>query len=707
MTAQNMAGAPARPLWPSAGIARADWLFLAAPMALGTGIWLWFALPAAPMRAGALLAGLLLALASLALRRPRPALTILGLALALGVAAAEYRALSVAPPRLYHRLTAFPVTGEIIAREARNGGAATRLIVRRPGNGTDAPHKVRITFDTRLPPAFRPGATIRVVATLGPFPQPVLPGAHDPARASWFEGLAATGHAMAAPQLLAPAHRPPLLARLDGLRQRLTAFIRQTLPSDPGGLAIALTVGDQGEIRPELAEAMRIAGLAHILTVSGFHIAVVVGGTLLMVRRLVGLWPWLALRLSGRTLGAIAAGLAGSFYALLSGAEVPAIRAAIMAWAVMLALTSGRQAISLRLLAMAAAIILLARPEALLSPGFQLSFAAVAALVAFAESRAGQWLTRPAPGTPALHRAGRYLLALIVTGLVAELVLSPIALAHFGRAGLYGVAANMLAIPLTSLVIMPLIGLFLLASPFGLAPLVAVPLGWALSLLAGIGEQVSGWPHAAVAISAVPPMAYASGMAAALLALLLAGRARLLALPVIAAALLLAIFLPRPDLFVSADARQVALVTADGLHALRPHRRGFQWRAWEQASNRRESVGLAHLPGSRCTASYCLHHADGRTLLLFRTNTHIVPSALCATADIIVAPMPLPPACQPRRARFDSTALVGSGAVAIQGAHHIRTSADIAGDHPWSPSALPGTRISLLGTREWTGVISE
>lgn len=685
------------------------WLFV--PVMLGMGIWLWFVLPLAFMRLATLLAALALALAGLALSGlARRAVVAAGLLLATGIVVAEWRASTVAPPRLHHRLTAWPIEGTIIAREPRDAGAVTRLVIERPGDGTDPAHRVRIRLPGNLPPAYRPGATIRVSATLGPLPGPAMPGAHDPGRAAWFQGIAATGRATGPPELRHPATQSHARQIIDGARQDLSAHLLAAMPGDAGALAVALAVGEQGHIRTDLIEAMRIAGLAHLITVSGFHVGMVVAGIYLLVRKLVALWPWLALRLSARTVAAVTAALAGTGYALLAGAEVPAVRAAIMAWVVMLALAAGRDPLSLRLLALAATLILLARPELLLSPSFQLSFAAVAGLILLANSRFGERYLKPRSDDGTGRRLARYALALAASGVVAELLLSPIALAHFGRAGLFGVVANLLAIPLTSLVIMPLMGLFGLASLVGLAGVAAMPLGWSLDLLSGIATGIAGWPGAAVSVPAVSPAAFALGVAGAILAGLLAGRARWLGAPLLAAGLAIALFGPRPDLFIAADGRQVAVADRSGLHALRPHRRGFQWRAWEQAAGLPEAGSIATMPHARCQSDHC-RLRQGRIDLLLVTDPSAPASrfdAACAGADIVVAPMAMGRGCRPRLRLLDAPALATTGSVAVISRHgRVRTSADIAGDHPWSAAALPGTRVDLLGRRRWTGVIAE
>lgn len=699
--------------WLASALAEeAPQLILFVPVLLGAGIALWFLLPLNQQRQAALLLALGVACLGFLLSRPgRPILVGAGLLLALGLAAADWRSAQVATPRLHHRLTAAPMEGVVIGLTAQDGGARHTMLLRRDASSIDPAVTLRIGLDGPLPRGVEPGARVRVVATLGPVPGPALPGAHDPARRAWFEGVSATGRATGPPTLLAPA--PAARLPLARARQQLGDAIARRLGGDAGAIAVALTVGDQGGIQPDLLRDMRTAGLAHILTVSGFHIGVAVGGLLFLARRLLALWPWLALRTSVTRIAAVLAGVGGTAYAILSGAEPPAVRAAIAAWVVLLALILGRDPLAPRLIAFAAVLILLARPEALVSPSFQLSFAAVLALAVLARSRLGARL-RPTADDGLLLRLARMGGALVAAGLVAELVLTPIALHHFGRAGAYGVIANILAVPLTSFLIMPLLGAWLLLAPLGAAALVEGPLIFALDLLAAIGRTVAGWPGAAVTLPAMPGPALLLLLAGATFLVLLAGRLRWVGGPLLAAGVAVALFAPRPDLLVGGDGRQVGIVADGRLHLLRGHRQGFLVGNWSEQAAAIPDARLSDLPGARCTPAGCTVRRNGLDLLALTEAAdpergYMAPLvAACRRADIVTAPFGLPATCKPRWQRLDTPALRRTGPAAITTAsRRIVTVADRAGDQPWSPSALPGTRPSLLGAPAWTGVIAE
>lgn len=678
--------------------------FLFVPVALGLGIWLWFALPFVAQRQAALLAALALAL----LAAPLPGgarrwLLIGGLLVAAGLLTAEVRSLRVAAPILYHRLTPATVEGRIEAIAPLAAGARV-LLVRDDG----------IRLAIRLPPPvpanLLAGARIRVTAAFEPQQAPLVPGGFDAARRAWFEGVSARGRATGLPELLAPAPpRPGPAEALARLRQGIDRQLLEALGPRQGAIAAALVTGSKSSLPPDLVEAIRVSGLAHLLTVSGFHIGALAAGIFLLARRLPLLVaPGLAAARSLRPFAAVAAIIGALAYVLVSGAEVPAVRAGITVSLVLLALAAGRDPFSLRLLALAATLILLFRPESLLSPSFQLSFAAVAGLVLLADSAPfRRWL---APGQGGrLEAAVRWAGALILSSVVAELVLAPIAAAHFGRMGVYGVLANTLAIPLTSFVLMPLLLLQLFLGALGLPDLVAPLLGWALSLFEAIANRVAALPGARLAIPSGPPLAHLLAVVGGLLLALLIGPLRLVGVPLLLASLALHLLWPRPDLLLAPDARQVGIVGQGGTLFLgRGRGESFLARSWQEATGTRIVAPIGEHPGARCGPASCLVRLDGPrpfTLFFLKTEDPVPQGALaaaCGTADLAFGPRLDPGLCRPRWLALDRAAMARLGSVAIHApSRRIVASAAASGDHPWSPSALPGVQKRLLGGETW------
>lgn len=681
-------------------------LFL--PLFLGIGVALWFVLPFNAQRQAAALAAIAISASGFLFTGfARRFIIAAGLLICLGLAAADYRMQAVAPPLLYHRLTADMVTGTVLKAEPARGGQSTRLLLLRDARHDDPQIKVRITMRGQLPPDIRPGARVEMLARLAPIGGPVVPGAYDPARAAFFLGISAGGQALGPVRLLAKDEGSA--GQWERWRVSLSSLLSEHMPAQSAAVAMALLVGEQGAVPADLLEAMRTSGLAHLLTVSGFHISVAVGGGFLLLRWLLALVPGLALRWSVRRIAAVGAASMGVGYAMLSGADVPAVRAAIIACVAMTAFIIGRDPLSLRLIAFAAFVILLLRPEALQTASFQLSFAAVIAIALLIHSPFYDRYLRKREEDGILFKAARLIGTMVLTGLAVELVLTPLALAHFGRAGLYGAVANLIAIPLTSLLIMPLLALAVPLLALGLEWPAALA-GWSIDLLAGVALEVADWPGASVGVPAIPSLAFGLGIVGSLLGGLLVGRAKVIALPFVVVAAAIAIFGSRPNLFLSQDARQLAIVQEGQLFTWRGHRSGYQVAMWEESSQAVADRRLAGLAGAECAAWGCRVALRDFTLLALEDERPL-PSSMssaCAAADLVVTSGMAPRDCYPRWMLLDVAALAQMGAATIDtDSRKIRWAAQDAGDRPWSPSALPGVLPRLLGEPTWIGLVAE
>ncbi len=474
------------------------------PVALGAGIAAWLALPAKAHWIGLLLllgagvlGGLLIGWQS---RTGRVVAVGCGV-VAAGMLLIWGRALWVAAPVLAQPVTtSFSALVERV--DARPARGQVRLIVR-PYNRADLPPRLRVTATEGQAAAVLPGERVGLRARLMPPPTASLPGGYDFAQRAWFDGLGAVGTVIGDISRASGAGQgqPPL-------RARLTRHIHDQIDGSAGGVAAALVTGDRGAISEADDEAMRRSGLAHLLSISGLHVTAVVGFTMLLAMRLLALSRRLALRGWVLPLAAAAAALAGGGYTLLAGAEVPTLRSFIASLLVLVAFLLGREALTLRLVAAGALLVMLWRPEALAGPSFQLSFTAVTAIIALHESR---WMRAYVARReePWAFRLGRGIGGLILTGLAVEAALAPIALFHFHKAGLYGALANVVAIPLTTFVVMPAEALALLFDSVGLG----APFWWiaeqALRLLIALAHTVADAPGAVTTLPSFPPWGFA------------------------------------------------------------------------------------------------------------------------------------------------------------------------------------------------------
>lgn len=671
-----------------------DQLPLWLPIGLGAGIAAWFVLPTRDGWIGAILAAAAAAVAGVTAAgrwRTGRAAAWFALAFAIGCALIWWRAERVAAP-VVTRPTVAAFTARIESIEPQPARNQVRLRLA-PDPASGLPPRVRVNMDVKdVPIGMMAGATLRLRARLMPPPEPAVPGAYDFARIAWFQGIGGTGRAFSGAQIVAPGERGGWRETLADWRTRLSAHIRRQLSGGEGGVATALATGDQGAIGEADAEAMRRSGLAHLLSVSGLHVSAVVGATMLLALRLLALSPWLALRVPLLLIAAGAAAIAAIAYTALTGAEVPTLRSCIAALLVLAGIALGREAITLRLVATGALIVLLLWPESLVGASFQLSFAAVAAIVALAESRwAHQLFARREELLP--ERLARALLALLATGIAVELALMPIALFHFHKAGLYGAAVNIVAIPLTTFIVMPLEALALVADLAGLGAPFWWLAGQALALLLWIAHRVAEAPGAVTMLPAMPRGAFGLMIAGGLWILLWKSPLRRWGLVPFSAGAIWALATPPPDLLITGDGRHLGVRRPDGgLALLRPRAGKYVRDLLAEGTGRDvEAAALDTDTAARCGPDLCGFTIDGAGrswhLLATRSPYLVEIGAMnraCAAADIVISERRLPRTCRPRWLKVDRPMLRDTGGLAIDFAGpRIATVRRPGDEHPW------------------------
>jgi competence protein ComEC len=654
----------------------------------GTGIATWFALDGARGWLALLLGSAGLAIVGFVARggRAERAIGWFTLAAALGCALIWARSEWVAQPRLVRPIVV-SFAGRVDRVEQLLAKDQVRLTL--APSEANLPPRVRVTVDDKnFSGGIATGAVVQVRARLAPPPPMALPGSYDFSRDAWFKGIGAVGKALGRVVVTSPVAP----SGLDSLRSRLGAHIRHQLPGSGGAIATALATGDQNAVTEADADAMRRSGLAHLLSVSGLHIAAVVGATLLITLRLLALSERLALRFNLMIVAAAAGAIVGIAYTLLTGAQVPTVRSCIAAVLVLAGLAMGRDAISIRLLAVGALLVLLFRPEALAGASFQLSFAAVTAIIALHSSRWAKRMFQPRD-EGLLSKFGRGLGSMIATGLAVEIALIPLALFHFHRAGLYGVAANIVAIPLTTFVIMPLEACALLLDTMGAGRPVWALTGWAISLLLGIAHWVASTGGAVASLASMPNGAFASMVAGGLWLCLWTTRARLLGLVPIGLGALGTVFGGTPDLLVTGDGRHVAIVQNGQPYLLRERTGDYMRDVMAESSGfDGDPLDLSGQPFSTCSKDACIALIEGGAgtwrLLATRSSTRIDWQRIidaCAQADIVVSDRWLPKGCTPRWLKLDRKALEATGGLAIHlgSEPRVETVAARVGNHPW------------------------
>ncbi|MEQ1497170.1 MAG: ComEC/Rec2 family competence protein [Novosphingobium sp.] len=677
----------------SAGYDRGPWavIGLAAGIAAwfsGANIWQWLGTIALAL--GIALVGFGLLRRDGAYTLLRQALMVMGIAVALGCMLVWAKAWMIGA-RPIARPMVERFDARVLAREDLPAQHKVRLIVAAREPGTGRAIAVRLGLDADHDrPELAEGALLRVRARLVPPAPPMLPGGYDFARSAWFAGLSATGSVLGPIEVLEHGSSDGPIKRV---QRRLSQHVRLQLDGSPGALAAAFASGDRGAIAPEDEDAMRDAGLTHLLSISGLHVSAVVAAGYVIALRLLALFPWLALRIRLPVMAAGFGAGAGIGYTLLTGAQVPTIRSCIGAVLVLLALALGREPLSMRLIAVAAAAVLLIWPEALVGPSFQMSFAAVIAIVALhGTDRLRAFF---APREEAIWQRGlRQITGLLLTGVVIELALMPIGLFHFHRAGVYGALANVVAIPLTTLASMPLIALALLFDAVG----AGAPFWWlagkSLELLLALAHWTASMPGAVTMLPAMGHGAFGLFVAGGLWLALWRGRVRLWGFGPAAIGLILLAFIKPPDLLISGDGRHVGITgeSRSELLVLRQTRSDYtRDNLLEQAGMDGETRLLDDWPGAQCTQGFCAIRLNrgGRNwqLLLARGTAFAEERALaaaCERTDIVVAARYLPRSCKPRWFKADRRMLDQSGGLSIDlSRQSVDSVAQREGEHGW------------------------
>ena len=531
------------------------------PVVFAAGAAGYFALPAEPSGFAAALAGVVAAglAAGMVWRRRINWPALLVVFLIAGALTGKARVSFIDTPLLRASTGMVMVTGTVrrLERLGRRWRAVLDVESIAGLKPEAAPRRVRLSAPASHD--FSRGERVRVKARLYPLHGPAEPGAWNPAFGLWFVGIGGTGYTMSKPESIGPRAGGGLGQAIADLRDAMAARIRAGLSGEAGGMAIALIVGERGEIPRQAQNNLRVSGLAHILAISGLHMSLVAGGIFWVVRALLALSPWLAAGYPIKKWSALAALAAAAGYLELSGAAVATQRAFVMLAVMGLAVLLDRPAISMRNLAIAAFAVMLLAPEAVTGASFQMSFLAVASLIAFYEA-VSAW--RRSRDTEAIARgplrqvvrwAGLFIAATAATTLIAGTATAVPAAFHFHRVSSYSLIANVLGLPLVSLIVMPAAVLSVFAMPFGLEWGPLWVMGKGIEAVLWVAGTVAGLPGAGHYVAAIPAVA-ALVMAAGILWLALwRGRVRLIGVGLFVLGVVLAPLKPAPDILVDFD----------------------------------------------------------------------------------------------------------------------------------------------------------
>lgn len=657
-------------------------LFAWTPVCLGIGIGLYFGSPREPGWTDLSVIWSLIAALWLLRWRAGPGLgpIAVGVTLvALGFCAALTRAHTVAAPVLDFRFYG-AIEGRIVKIDRSQSNKPRLTLDRVVLDGIariDTPAYVRVSLHGEQPFLTpHPGQVVMITGHLSPPAGPVEPGGFDFQRKAWFDRLGALGYTRVPALLLEPPTKGGAWLWIADLRAKMTEAIKTRMGGREGPFAAAIITGDRSDLDEDALTALRASNLAHLLAISGLHMGLLTGGVYTAVRIALAAVPRLSMQIHPKRVPAIIALVAAVFYLAISGASIATQRAFIMALVMLLAICFERKAISLRSVAIAAILILLWSPEALIGPGFQMSFAATTALVAvFAilrnyrgERRVPKWL--------------RGFTSLLMASFIAGVATAPYGAAHFNQMAHYGLLANLASVPVMGSIVMPGAVLAAVLSIVGLDWIGLAIMKAGLAWIIFVAETVSSWEGAVSKISAPDPLVLPLITLGALFIGLWQSRARIAGVFVILIAGVIWAQSPRPEILVSETGLIFGVLTPLGRMINKPKGDGFTARSWLENDGDNVDQETAAARGAFEPKFAIL--GDGS--IVFDASNKLTEQDIrtyCARyAIVIVAAYRGPPQC----GEFGQARLRRSGSFSIdfsEGAPVLRTSRDAQGERFW------------------------
>lgn len=691
-----------------------DSMFMWAPVFTAIGIGLYFALPAEPpFILGAVLLLTLISVRAVFKDKFSFHLPLLVLLLVTGgFVCAQMRIHMIHTPVLQKDKTAARVSGVVESVEQQDKGRRRMVLsdVRiEDVSPENTPRKVRLTF--RDHEELKAGMRIEGLAGLHVPSPPLIPHGFDFQRYMYFQGIGAVGFFYRDIEVLEDAQTGfQRLHIFEKLRRKIAERVQEYLAQPESGLAMALMVGRKASIGDEENEAMRTAGLAHILAISGLHIGLFSGAVFFMVRLLLALIPNMALHYPIKKYAALAAICAACFYTGIAGASIPTLRAMIMTGAVFIAVMLDRSPISLRLVAFAALVILVVFSETLLSASFQLSFAAVTGLIVFYDWLRPHWSVWYS-GAGVIRRAALYFLGISLTTIIATIATAPFSLFHFQTLATYGLLANFIAVPILAFIIMPAIILAFFLMPFGLDGVAFYIIGVGIHQVLDIAQWVSALPHSQIEVSLWRLSAFIVIVLGAVWFCLWRGNLRLIGVFIVVSGMALAMLypLPKPVALVGKGADLIAIRDEDKLYVSSLRRETFSREQWMQALKIDEDhvftfpkEGQAENTEAKisCDGNACRFDLKGAKISYVRDAASLAEE--CLWADALIADVPVSYKCRSPHV-IDLFDTLGQGVHAVYAEGQDESDDRESGERALSsPIIRIENTLDLRGQRPWS-----
>lgn len=618
----------------------------------------------------------------------------------MGFTAAKTRTEWTRAPVLAHEMRRADVEGvvELIEPRPTRGARLTIRVTAIKGLAEERrPVRVRVRV-MRMREGLKPGDAIRLRASLRPPSMPALPGGYDFARWAWFQSLGATGYAIHPPEIVSPASaREDGILRiakdtLERIRQTVSERVRAAVPGETGAIAVSLITGERGAITEKTNDAYRDSGLVHILSISGLHMAIMAGFVYGAIRVGLAAFPSIALRYPIKKWAAAAALMGAAAYLLISGGSIPTVRAFLMIAIMFAAVMLDRQALAMRNVAIAALVVLLMMPESLLDPGFQMSFAAVVSLIAAYEAVRERTEAQERRGW---HRTLAFFLGgIVMSTVIASLAVAPIGAYHFHRSQQYALLANLAAVPICNLVVMPAALMTLVLMPLGLEALPLAAMAKGIDMMTAIATWVAALPGAVVSIPEISVASFALMVAGGLWLTLWQTQWRMLGLAAIGSGVLIAGTTVRPDILAGRGGELIAVRGADGrLAATGARSSNFELDRWLQHDGDGRPVReILKARAFSCDGAGCTATVEGLRIAIARHASAVAED--CMKSDVVITQPRPPRGCTAPQLVIDRPTLQREGTHALYLENddsggktriaRIETVAGRRGSRPWT-----------------------
>ncbi|HEV7719601.1 MAG TPA: ComEC/Rec2 family competence protein [Arsenicitalea sp.] len=525
--------------------------------------------------------------------------------------------------------------------------------------------------DTRAVPIRRARIAIRDGLQLSPgdivsakirfysVPGPVLPGGFDSQFHAYFDGVGAYGNTYGAVQIVQPGEASAPDRVIQTVRRAIAARIDAVLSQPASWIARSMITGDQSGVTQEARDVMAKAGIAHVLSISGLHLTLVAGGVFAALRIGLSLLPGLSRRISVKKAAAVGGIIASVLYFSISGLNVAALRSTIMIVLVFGAVIFGRRALTMRNVAVAGLIVIIFDPASVFRPSFQLSFAAVVALVGAFET-----MRHEGKGPRNfLRRTWGYFYGSAITSLVAGTATLLFSAYHFQQTSPLGVLGNLLTLPLVGFIMMPAAVLSVLAMPFGFERPFLVAMGWSIDRMLDMARLVAGWSTHLDANPLLTPLALVIGFAALGWFAFFPNRFRYIG-PALAVPLVILFAVDKPpDVLVADTTQAVAIRANSGLELVTGKPESFAIEVWEDTYSEpiaKDETGMAQCDTLACIATSPL----GFSVSMVKGADAFEED--CASADLVIARIPAPSWCRAE------TTVIDADDLARQGVHWLR-----------------------------------